>query len=161
MENRGLAVHTAQTAQVLHQQNRLIFAVVVSFLILMASLLAVVGGLGLSSTMSINVMERVREIGVLRAVGASNSSVRRIVLGEAIIVGFLGWLLGAALSLPLSRFMSDQLGLALIGVPLTFRYSILAACLWFVVLQTIAVVASLGPARNAVRLTIREVLAYE
>jgi putative ABC transport system permease protein len=53
------------------------------------------------------------------------------------------------------------LGLALIKIPLAYQYSILAAVLWFVVLQIIATVASLGPARNAERLTIREVLAYE
>ena len=53
------------------------------------------------------------------------------------------------------------LGLALIGVPLTYEYSIVWVGVWLCVLMSIAVVASLGPARNAVRLTIREVLAYE
>ena len=53
--------------------------------------------------------------------------------------------------------MSEQLGLALIKVPLTYQYSTVAAVAWFFVLQVVAVVASLGPARNAVRLTIREV----
>ena len=48
------------------------FTIVVAFLILMALLLAAVGGLGLTTTMSINILERVREIGVLRAIGASN-----------------------------------------------------------------------------------------
>ncbi len=47
------------------------------------------------------------------------------------------------------------------AIPLDFHYSFGAAILWFFVLQMVAVVASLGPARNAVRLTIREVLAYE
>jgi putative ABC transport system permease protein len=53
------------------------------------------------------------------------------------------------------------LGLALIDIPLVFQYSVGAAVLWLFVLQGVALVASLGPARNAVRLTIREVLAYE
>jgi putative ABC transport system permease protein len=57
--------------------------------------------------------------------------------------------------------MSEQLGLALIKVPLSYQYSLIAAVGWFFVLQVVAVLASLGPARNAVRLTIREVLAYE
>jgi putative ABC transport system permease protein len=111
--------------------------------------------------MSINILERVREIGVLRAIGASNLSVRRIVLIEGIVIGVLSWVIGTILSLPVSAFMSEQVGLALIDVPLTYQYSALAALVWFFVLQIVAVVASLGPARNAVRLTVREVLAYE
>jgi putative ABC transport system permease protein len=160
-ENRGLEVSSTKTTRVMQTENKIIFTVVVAFLILMALLLAAVGGLGLTTTMSINVMERVREIGVLRAVGASNASVRQIVLLEGIAIGVLSWGLGMALSLPISRFMSEQLGLALIKVPLSYEYSIVAAVAWFFALLVVAVVASLGPARNAVRLTIREVLAYE
>jgi putative ABC transport system permease protein len=161
LEAQGLEVSGTQTTQAMQDDNKLMFTIIVVFLVLMALLLAAVGGLGLTTTMSINVLERVREIGVLRAIGASNLSVRRIVLAEAVAIGMVSWAVGTLLSLPISRFMSEQLGLALIGVPLTYHYSVLAASLWFVLLQVIAVAASLGPARSAVRLTIREVLAYE
>jgi len=157
----GLEVSGTQTTQVMRSENGLMFTVVVAFLILMALLLAAVGGLGLTTTMSINVLERVREIGVLRAVGASNGSVRRIVLAEGVAIGIVSWGLGALLSVVLSPVFSEQLGLALIKVPLTYQYSPVAAIAWFFVLQAVALVASLGPARNAVRLTVREVLAYE
>jgi putative ABC transport system permease protein len=160
-EDMGLEVSGTETTQVMRAENKLIFTIVVAFLVLMALLLAAVGGLGLATTMSINVLERVREIGVLRAIGASNLSVRQIVLAEGIAMGVLSWTVGILLSFPISRFMSEQLGLALIKVPLSYEYSIAAALVWFFVLQVVAVVASLGPARNAVRLTIREVLAYE
>jgi putative ABC transport system permease protein len=160
-EDRGLEVSGTSTTQVMREENKFMFTIVVGFLVLMALLLAAVGGLGLTTTMSINVLERVREIGVLRAIGASNVSVRKIVLMEGVTMGLLSWSVGVLLSLPISRFMSDQMGLALIQVPLSAQYSIPAAVAWFFVLQVVAVVASLGPARNAVRLTIREVLAYE
>jgi putative ABC transport system permease protein len=161
LEDRGIAVSGTETTQIMQSNNKLMFTIVVAFLILMALLLAAVGGLGLTTTMSINILERVREIGVLRAIGASNVSVRQIVLIEGIIMGVLSWAVGMFLSWPISTFMSEQLGLALIKVPLSFHYSFGAAVIWFFVLQLVAVVASLGPARNAVRLTIREVLAYE
>jgi len=161
LEARGFGVRSTSTTQVMAEENKLMFVIIVAVLALMALLLAAVGGLGLTTTMSINIMERVREIGVLRAIGATNLSVRRIVLAEGIIIGLVSWVVGALLSWPISLFMSDQLGLALIKVPLTFQYSWQAAIIWFFVLQAVAVVASLGPARNAVRLTIREVLAYE
>jgi putative ABC transport system permease protein len=111
--------------------------------------------------MSINILERIREIGVLRAVGASNLSVRQIVLAEGIVIGILSWLIGSAFSVPISAFLSEEVGLALLNVPLIYEYSLPAAVLWFFALMIIAVAASLGPARDAVRLTIREVLAYE
>jgi putative ABC transport system permease protein len=161
LEAAGIAVRDTETTQMMRSENKLMFTIIVSFLILMALLLAAVGGLGLTTTMGINILERVREIGVLRAIGASNVSVRRIVLLEGIIMGILSWTIGLFLSWPISTFMSEQLGLALIKVPLSFQYSIGAAVAWFFVLQTVAVIASLGPARSAVRLTIREVLAYE
>ena len=161
LEALGIGVSGTQNTQVMRDENKLMFTIIVAFLILMALLLAAVGGLGLTTTMSINILERVREIGVLRAIGASNLSVRQIVLTEGVVIGILSWTMGTLMSVPLSRFMSEQLGLALIDIPLVFQYSVGAAVLWFFVLQGVALASSLGPARNAVRLTIREVLAYE
>jgi putative ABC transport system permease protein len=157
----GLKVNSTQTAGVTQTENQLLFTVVVAFLILMALLLAAVGGLGLTTTMSINMMERVREVGVLRAIGASNASVRQIVVAEGVAIAVLSWLVGTGLSFFLSPLFSEQLGLALIKIPLRYHYSWLGAAVWFVILVAIAVVASLAPARDAVRLTVREVLAYE
>jgi putative ABC transport system permease protein len=161
LEARGIGVSGTENTQVMREENELLFTIIVAFLILMALLLAAVGGLGLTTTMSINILERVREIGVLRAIGASNLSVRKVVLIEGVVIGVLSWTIGMLISLPVSSFMSEQLGIALINIPLLFQYSTGAAVLWFFVLQGVALVASLGPARNAVRLTIREVLAYE
>jgi len=161
LEEAGFEVSGAQTAQQINNSNELMFTIIVAFLILMALLLAAVGGLGLTTTMSINMLERIREIGVLRAIGASTMSVRQIVLAEGLVIGVLSWLLGVLISIPVSAFLSDQVGLALLKVPLNYQYSLLAAVVWFFALLLIAAAASLGPARNAARLTIREVLAYE
>lgn len=157
----GLKVDSTRTASVTQGENKLLFTVVVAFLILMALLLAAVGGLGLTTTMSINMMERVREVGVLRAIGASNASVRQIVLAEGIAIAALSWGAGTVLSFFISPLFSEQLGLALIKIPLRYHYSIMAAVAWLFILVAIATIASLGPARNAVKLTVREVLAYE
>lgn len=160
-EEAGFGVSSTQTTQQIRSQNELMFNLVVIFLIIMALLLAAVGGLGLTTTMSINVLERIREIGVLRAIGAANPAVRKIVVAEGVVIGVLSWLLGFLLSFPVGTLMSEQVGLALLDIPLTYRYSTTAAAVWFVAILLIAIVASLGPARNAVQLTVREVLAYE
>ncbi len=160
-EKLGYAVRTTRTTQTLNAQNGLMFDIIVGFLILNAVLLGLVGSLGLSTTMGINMLERIREIGVLRAIGASNGAIRRIVLLEGLVIATLSWIIGFALSYPVAQVMSEQIGVALLDTPLSFTYALPAAIAWFFVLLVLAVAASLGPARGAVRLTIREVLAYE
>ncbi len=160
-EAKGFDVSSTMTTHKLNDQNGLMFNIIVGFLILNAVLLGAVGSLGLSTTMGINMMERIREIGVLRAIGASNGAIRRIVLLEGIVIACLSWVVGFALSFPIAQWMSAQIGVALLDMPLSYTYSWWAAGIWFVALLALAIAASLGPARNAVRLTIREVLAYE
>jgi putative ABC transport system permease protein len=123
--------------------------------------LAIVGGLGLSGTMSINVLERVREIGVMRAVGASDWIVLQVILVEGLVIGLISWFTGSLLAFPLSRILSDQLGLLLLENPLRFSFSIFGLLLWLVVAMVLSFLASYLPARNASRLTVREVLTYE
>lgn len=157
----GLRVDTTRTTSAIRSQADFQFNIVIGFLVMMAVLLAIVGGLGLTTTMSINVLERIREIGVLRAIGASDGSVRLIVLGEGIVIGWLSFIAGGILSLPFSHILSRQVGMALLGSPLDYTFSINGLIIWFIIVTVLAAVASLGPARNASRLTIREVLAYE
>lgn len=137
------------------------FNVLTGVLTMMALLIAVVGGLGLAGTMSINVLERTREIGVMRAVGASDAAVRQIVLSEGLTIAVIAWLIGTLLSLPMSVGMCYAFGVALLNTPLTWSYSLAAVAMWLGLVLLIASVASLMPARAASRLTVREVLAYE
>ena len=160
-EAKGFDVSSTQTTQKLNSQNGLMFNIIVGYLILNAVLLGAVGSLGLSTTMGINIMERIREIGVLRAIGASNGAIRGIVLLEGVVIACLSWFVGFILSFPIAEWMSVQIGVALLDMPLSYTYSWWAAGVWFVALLGLAIAASLGPARGAVRLTIREVLAYE
>ncbi|MCA9960629.1 MAG: ABC transporter permease, partial [Anaerolineales bacterium] len=161
LESAGIRVGSSRTIESVRASNEYRFNIVVWFLILMAVLLATVGGLGLTTTMSINILERIREIGVLRAIGASDGAVRLIVLGEGVVIGLLSWVLGSLLSLPLSRLLSRQVGLALLGIPLDYKFALDWTFIWLLLVVLLAVVASLGPARSASKLTIREVLAYE
>jgi putative ABC transport system permease protein len=138
-----------------------IFEVLVVLLLIMAVLLAVIGGLGLMGTMSINVLERTREIGVMRAIGASDRAVRRIFIVEGILIGILSWLIGAILAYPLSRGLSHLIGSQFLNVPLSYTFSMTGVLIWLGVVIVLAALASFLPAWNASRLTVREVLAYE
>ena len=142
-------------------EAEVIFDVIVSLLLVMAFLLALVGGLGLMGAMSINVLERTREIGVLRAIGATNRAVTQVFILEAVGIGVLSWVMGAALAIPMTLGLNAAVGNAVMGQPLTYAYSMQGMWLWLAVVVVLSVLASFIPARNASRLTVREVLAYE
>jgi putative ABC transport system permease protein len=127
----------------------------------MAALLAIVGGLSLTGTMGINVMERTREIGVLRAVGADNFAVRQVVVIEGVVVGLISWVLAAILSGPSGRALAGAVVRAVFETELSYRYSVLGLLLWLGIVVMIGIFASLAPARSAAQLTVREVLDYE
>jgi putative ABC transport system permease protein len=112
-------------------------------------------------TMSINVLERTREIGVMRAVGASDGAVLKIFVVEGLFIGLLSWLAGVLLSLPISKLLSDVVGVAFLDEALIYTFSLRGALLWLGLVLVLAGLASLLPAWNAARLTVREVLAYE
>jgi putative ABC transport system permease protein len=137
------------------------FDTLVLFISVMAVLLGLVGGLGLAGTMTMNVVERSREIGVIRAIGANDQAVLLIFLAEGLLIGFIAWILGALLSLPLSFVLSDALGQAFVQRPLDYQVSWSGVMLWFVVVFWLSAAGSILPAWRASRITVREVLAYE
>ena len=157
----GLTVRSTQTTAETRQSIEYQFNIIVTFLAIMAILIAAVGGLGLMGTMSINVLERTREIGVMRAVGASDGSILRIVLVEGIFVGIISWLLGGLAAYPIGKLLSDTVGIAFLEAPLSYVFSLPGAIGWLAAMLVIAALASYLPARNASNLSVRETLAYE
>lgn len=131
------------------------------FLLIMSGLIALVGSIGLTGTMSMNVMERTREIGVMRAIGATDAQVMKQVLIEGTLIGFLSWIFAAILAFPLSTFMSYIINVSIFGVTGEYTFTATGFLIWFGIVGILSMVASIMPARNAAKLTIREVLAYE
>jgi putative ABC transport system permease protein len=160
-ENVGIRVSMLTTIDTERRDAEASFDAIVSLLLVMAILLALVGGLGLMGTMSINVLERTREIGVLRAIGASNRGVALVFILEGIVIGLMSWAIGALVAIPMSQGLNQALGQAVMGVPLTYSYSMPGLWLWLFIVILLSVLASFVPARNASSLTVREVLAYE
>jgi putative ABC transport system permease protein len=160
-EQAGMRVRSTETTSESRSRTELQFNILVVFLLIMAGLLAIVGGLGLMGTMSINVLERTREIGIMRAIGASTGAILQIVIVEGMVIGLLSWLMGSILALPLGKIMSDAVGVSFLQAPLSYTFSFEGALLWLCAALLLAVIASLLPARNAARLSVREVLAYE
>lgn len=132
-----------------------------NFLLFLAMLMAVVGSIGLSGTMSLNVLERTREIGVMRAIGAADRDIMQIVLTEGVLIGMISWGISVAAAVPVSQALSRAIGNSVFGSPLPFEYVIEGPVIWFLAIVFFSILASFFPARNASRMTIREILAYE
>jgi putative ABC transport system permease protein len=139
----------------------ILFDIIISFLMAMAILIAAVGGLGLMGTMSLNVLERTREIGVMRAIGASDGMIRLIIVAEGLLIGFLSWLIGTVIALPLGKILGDAVGMGMMQSALTYTFSIDGALYCLIGMLVIAGLSSWFPAQNASRLTVRQVLAYD
>jgi putative ABC transport system permease protein len=137
------------------------FAIIVVLLMIMTVILATVGGLGLMGTMSLNVIERTREIGVMRAFGASSAAIFRIVIIEGLLIGMMSWVLAIGLSVPISIVLAHSVGVSFMNYPMPAIYSTGGIFAWAVLVIIISIVASFLPAFNAVRLTVTQVLAYE
>jgi putative ABC transport system permease protein len=136
-----------------------LYVLVVVFL-LVASVMGVVGLIGLSSTMSANVIERTREFGVMSAIGASASTVRRIVVAEGVFIAVSSCVVAVVLALLLTAIMDTGLGNLFLSAPLPFRFSVIALLAWIAAIVLGAALATLAPASRASRLTVREALAY-
>jgi len=119
--------------------------------------MSVVGFAGLTSTMSTNVLERTREFGVMSAIGAPASTVRRLVVLEGIFTAVVSFLIAAMLAPLLTALMISNLDLP-VGAP--FQISGVGVVVWIVLVVVGAVLATLAPASRASRLTVREALAY-
>jgi len=131
------------------------------FLIVMSAIIGVVGGLGLMTTMSLNVLERRREMGVLRAIGATPRIVWLMVIAEGLVIGVLSWAIAALLAWPVSKFVGDSLVSMMFRSGLDFTFEPLGLVIWLLVSIALSAVASFVPAWRASRATVREALAYE
>jgi putative ABC transport system permease protein len=136
-------------------------SILINFLLIMALLTASVGSIGLTGTMGMNVLERTREIGIMRAIGATDAQIMKTVMVEGMIIGLISWFLGAIFSFPITILLSRIISLAIFNSPSQFVLSPQGYFIWLALVLILSAFASVLPARNAARLTIREVLAYE
>ncbi len=133
---------------------------IIMILLAIAVAMAVVGCIGLASTMSADILERTREFGIMHAIGARPKTVRRIVVAEGVFLALASCLAAVIPTLGLTAVMGAGLGNLFMYAPLPFRVSILAAGIWIALVTLGAVLATEAAATRASRLTVREALAY-
>ena len=136
------------------------YSLIFQLLSIMGVIIAVVGGVGLSGVLTLNVLERRREIGVMRSIGASSWRVIRLSIGEGVLLGWLSWLVALPLSIPAAYLLATR-GLSLaLNQQLSYQFSPLGALIWLALITILAIIASSFPARSAAKVSVRESLTY-
>ena len=129
-------------------------------LMMISVVMAVVGGLGLMSSMGTSVIERTREFGVMRAIGAKLKTILRNIISEGVFIGLMSWVIALPLSIPLSLGIDYLLGMMSFRSPLPLIISPVGLVTWITLIIVGSIAASAYPAQQASRLTVRETLAY-
>ena len=161
LEDRGYVVGSILDGSTMRENASTGVNILVIFLLIMALLTAFVGSIGLMGTMSINVLERTREIGVMRTIGAVDIVIMQSVIIEGLVIGLITWFLAIGLSYPISQALLDIIGQSMAGSTFKLVYTPSGVIVWLAAVIVLSIIASVMPARNAARLTINEVLAYE
>jgi len=151
----GVDTASEVTAVALSQSS-----MIITLLAVMAIVIGAVGGIALSGVLSLNVLERIREIGVMRAIGASSGAIALLFIGEGLILGWLSWIIALPLSIPAGQLMTQALS-GVFGTNLVYIYRPGGALYWLGIITVLSILASLLPARGAMRISVRESLAYQ
>ncbi len=159
-EDSGMKVVNSQTQPALRLTNEFQFSIVVWMMLALSVIVALVGGIALMGALSIGVIERTKEIGVLRAVGARSHTILGIFIMEGIFQGLLSCLMSIPISFLASPALANALGKTMFGATLDYRYNWLAVGIWFAIMLGISALASIMPARAATRISVRDSLAY-
>ncbi|MGC9357009.1 MAG: ABC transporter permease, partial [Anaerolineae bacterium] len=141
--DRGYYVRQVEAGNTLSTTIGDLFGILTAVLLVMALLTALVGSIGLAGTMSMNVLERTREIGVLRAIGAHDLLVMRLVIVEGAIIGFISYGLAALLSFPITQMLSNVISLAIFNAPADAAFTFEGFLIWMGVVLLLSVTASI------------------
>jgi putative ABC transport system permease protein len=147
----------AERVKIIYDHLKIIFVTIVFF----ALLVLVVSAIGMASATSINIMERTREIGVLRAIGATPGTIYNLFVAEGMIVSVISIVLGLLLSWPLSIVASKFFGDLMLEVALRYSFSTSGFVVTMIATMLFGWLASRIPARRAVQVSTREALSYE
>jgi putative ABC transport system permease protein len=134
--------------------------IVKAILTLAALIVVIVGGIGLTSSLTLSVVRRTREIGILGAIGATPRAIACQVWAEGVAIGIASWVVALLLAAPASAVLESATGRIFFKAPLGFFVSAGAGAIWLVLVVVIASLSSFFPARRAARLSVREALAY-
>ena len=148
-----------QTANQQIQRNQGVFLILYALFYSVVAIIALVGGIGLLNSLAMGVLERRREIGILRSMGATGRKVAQVFWTEGVGLGIVSWVIAVVIGIPAAYGFVQVLGAVLLKSPFVFNPLSVLAMLVFIV--AVASLATIGPVWSASRVRIAETLRYE
>lgn len=160
-EKKGRETFSVQSFSQLLETFTDIFAVVQTILVGIAAISLIVGGIGIMNTMYTSVLERTKEIGTMKAVGAKNSDILWIFLFESGLLGLVGGIIGILMGIGIGKTV-EYIAAIQLGTPLlqaVFGFPLIVGALTFSFI--IGAISGVLPAMQAAKLKPAEALRYE
>lgn len=126
----------------------------------LAAIAVVAGALGILNTLMLSVLERRRELGILRAIGTSRRHLRRMILAEAAGIAVIGLGIGAVIGLAM-HWSAVEGADELVGFPIDYAVAPAPLVTAAVVALVMSALGGLGPGRRAARVNVIEAIGYE
>jgi putative ABC transport system permease protein len=151
LDAAGLAGRQVQTANIASQIITSHLDVIVALLAFVAAVMLFVSGLGVASGVGTSIIERSHELGALRAMGATPTAIRGILLSESLFMALLAWLLALALSPPIGQYLGAYFGTGIVEYPFDYSSSVSGIYLSLAAAMLVVLVATLAPAQVATK----------
>jgi putative ABC transport system permease protein len=142
-----------------YKQMSSLFRVAFAAIFVLFVFLAVPSLIAMLNTLAISVIERTREIGMLRAVGATRQQVSRMVLAEALLMAAFGTTFGLLAGMYLGYLLVGAM--EVVGFPLTYTFPVVGLISALVIGLLFGALAAIIPSRQAAKLEIVQALRYE
>jgi putative ABC transport system permease protein len=157
----NIVISQSETMPSLRKTSDTSFSLVIIMLLLLAVIVALVGGIGLMGSLWISVIERTKEIGIMRAIGATSSRILGMFVLEGVIQGLMSWVFAIPVALLVTPLMANALGQTMFKSRLDYQFNFGATLAWLGIVLAISIVASAIPAHNASQINVRQSLNYE
>ena len=160
-ESKGIAISNGIQKDFFKDKVVEHLKVIVFMLIFMTLLVVIVGGLGQITSMSINILERQKEIGILRAIGMENNNLYHLVLIEGVLTGVMSWIISIAVSIPTSIYIGNKFSRIFFETGIDYTISLHGIIIWLVIVIVFSFVATLYPARSVTKQNLKNALEFE
>jgi putative ABC transport system permease protein len=134
--------------------------IIQAILLMAAAIVVIVGGIGLASTLTVNVLQRAREIGIMSAIGARPRTLASHVWCDGLVTILLSWLVAVALAAPISYLLGVVTGNLFLKTPLAITPSWQAMAVWFVLAIALGSISSFVPALRAAQQSVRKAIDH-
>jgi putative ABC transport system permease protein len=159
LEAEGLRVATSALASEVRRALEDHLLLVVQFLGALGWVMLAVGAMGLASTLGLAVLERTREIGVMRAIGAPHGAIVGMLQAESLVIGLIAWAMALAASVPASVALGHAFGAVMFPIPMHLAPDFEGSLQWLGAVVFISVAACAGPSLRALRIPAARALA--